>query len=119
MAVGMLNNPTAIPDPLTNKWVVYYLMFDFELQYVSWENNMLTDIMICLHDVCAISPDKNTASIIQNTLEKGTYQVGQLYVNVPNPSVIIKQIKDKLTKLQGEDVQLHEYSSAHKNIIHF
>ncbi|KAJ1505201.1 hypothetical protein HMI55_001705 [Coelomomyces lativittatus] len=85
----MLNNPTAIPDPLRNKWVAYCLMFDFELQHVSRENNMLGNIMTRLHDVCGILPDTNMASIFQNSLEKGTYQVGQLYIHVPNPSVMI------------------------------
>ncbi|KAJ1503349.1 hypothetical protein HMI55_002495 [Coelomomyces lativittatus] len=94
-------------------------MFDFELQHVSRENIMLADIMTCLHEVCDISPDTNTASVIEDTLEKGTYQVGQLYIHVPNPSITIKQMKDKLTKLLGEDVRLDEYSSTDKNIINF
>ncbi|KAJ1500755.1 hypothetical protein HMI54_007678 [Coelomomyces lativittatus] len=131
----MLNNPSAIPDLLTNKWVAYCLMFDFELQHVSRENIMLADIMTCLHEVCDISPDTNTASVIEDTLEKGTYQVGQLYIHVPNPSITIKQMKDKLTKLLGEDYtgkdhilklvidneKTHQIllSKAHKELGHF
>ncbi|KAJ1499820.1 hypothetical protein HMI56_004193 [Coelomomyces lativittatus] len=41
----MIKNPTIIPDTITTRWIAYTTSFDFDLEHIDRERNVLADAL--------------------------------------------------------------------------